>query len=124
MTMTGISLYDRLGGAPALEAGVDRFYERLTADPDVGRFFPFGVRDHHRARFTALFGQALGGPERYDGPDLRSAHARLRITGHQFDVTAGHLVATLDELGIDPAVAAEVVAVVASLRDQVVAGDA
>ena len=33
------SIYDAIGGQPALEAAVERFYERVTADPELASFF-------------------------------------------------------------------------------------
>ena len=33
------SLYDRLGGASALDAAVDLFYRKVLADERISRFF-------------------------------------------------------------------------------------
>src|SRR6185436_11702465 len=33
------SIYDAIGGQAALEAAVERFYERVTADPELASFF-------------------------------------------------------------------------------------
>ena len=89
------NVYQAIGGRAAVSAAVDGFYQRLLADPVLGRFFPGGVAPRHRAYLITILGEALGGPERYRGPDLARAHRGLGITDADFDRTAGHLAATL-----------------------------
>src|SRR5215469_3577045 len=86
-----VSLYDEIGGRAALTAAVDVFYRRLLADPELAWFFPGGVGIRHRAFLVTALGEALGGPERYRGPDLADAHRDLGITDAQFDRAAAHL---------------------------------
>jgi hypothetical protein len=38
-----------------------------------------------------VLGEALGGPERYRGPDIAGAHRGLGISDAHFDRPAGHL---------------------------------
>jgi len=38
-TVAGTSIYDAIGGEPALVAVVDDFYLRVTGDPELTRFF-------------------------------------------------------------------------------------
>src|SRR6266568_52072 len=115
-----ISLYQAIGGRAALTAAVDRFYGRLLADPALAPFFPGGVGARHRAYVVTVLGEALGGPERYRGPDLHGAHRGLGITDAQFDRTAGHLSDTLDELAVPRPLADQVIAIVAGLRPVIV----
>jgi hemoglobin len=114
------SIYAAIGGRAAVKAAVDGLYARLFADPELGRFFPAGVSDKHRAYFITFLGEALGGPERYKGPDLAAAHRHLRISDAHFDRTAALLVATLEELGVPRELTDQIVAIVASLRPAVV----
>lgn len=117
---TTVTLYDAIGGRGALKAAVDRFFERLLADPELAPFFPGRVDDVHRRFVVTLLGEALGGPERYRGPDLATAHAGLRISDAHFDMTAGHLDGTLAELGVPRHLTDQIIAIVASLRPAVV----
>ena len=103
-----------------MTAAVDGLYGRLLADPELGPFFPGGVKARHRAYFITLMGQALGGPERYRGPDLTAAHRGLGISGAHFDRAAAHLAGTLDELGVPRDLADRIVETVAGLRPAVV----
>jgi len=115
-----ISVYEAIGGRAALVAAVDGFYERLLADPDLGPLFPRGAAPKHRAYVVTILGEALGGPERYRGPDVAGAHRGLRINDAHFDRAASHLDATLAGLGVPRDLADRVIGVVAGLRQAVV----
>jgi hemoglobin len=117
---TATSIYQAIGGRAAVAAAVEGLYGRIIADPVLGRFFPGGVAAKHRAYVVTILGEALGGPERYRGPDLAKAHAGLGITDADFDRTAGHLAATLDSLGVPGHLAGQIVGIVAGLRPAVV----
>jgi hemoglobin len=114
------SVYEAIGGRSALVAAVDDFYGRLLADPTLGPFFPGGVGARHRAYVVTVLGEALGGPERYRGPDIAGAHRGLGISDAHFDRAAGHLGATLDELGVPGHLADRIIMIVAGLRPAVV----
>jgi hemoglobin len=115
-----ISSYQAIGGRAALTAAVDGFYGRLLADPALGPLFPGGVGERHRAYVVTILGEALGGPERYRGPDLASAHRGLGISGAHFERAAAHLAATLDGLGVPGHLADRIVEIVAGLRPAIV----
>jgi hemoglobin len=117
-----ISIYEAIGGRPALVAAVEGFFGRLLADPALGRFFPDGVGARHRAYLVTILSEALGGPGRYRGPDIAGAHRGLPISDAHFDGAAAHLGATLDELGVPPHLAGQIVGIVAGLRPAVVTG--
>ena len=114
------SVYEAIGGRSALVAAVDDFYGRLLADPTLGPFFPGGVGARHRAYVVTVLGEALGGPERYRGPDIAGAHRGLGISDAHFDRAAGHLGATLDELGVPSHLTDRIIVIVAGLRPAVV----
>ena len=115
-----ISVYQAIGGRAALAAAVDDFYGRLLADPVLGPLFPGGVGPRHRAYVITILGEALGGPERYRGPDIAAAHGGLGITDAHFDLAAAHLYATLDGLGVPRHLSDHIVGIVAGLRPAVV----
>ena len=115
-----ISVYQAIGGRTALAAAVDDFYGRLLADPVLGPFFPGGAGTRHRAYVVTILGEALGGPERYRGPDIAAAHGGLGITDAHFDLAAAHLYATLDGLGVPRHLSDHIVGIVAGLRPAVV----
>lgn len=116
------SLYDRLGGEPALVAAVDLFYDKVLRDPLLAPFFEGMDMAVQRTKGVAFFATAMGGPNKYSGLDMRAAHARVVARGagdEHFDAVMGHLRATLEELGAKPADVDEAVALAGSLRDEV-----
>jgi hemoglobin len=115
-----ISLYDAIGGRASLVAAVDVFYCRVLADPELSPFFPRGVGERHRAYVVTFFGEALGAPSRYRGPDIATAHRELGINDAQFDCAAGHLDATLDELGVPRHLTDQIMGIAATLRPALV----
>ena len=116
----GVTLYQAIGGRPALVAAVDRLYGRLLADPELAPLFPRGAGERHRRYVVTFLAEALGGPHPYRGPGVAETHRGLGITGAHFERTAAHLAATLDELGVPAGLAGQVVAAVAGLRPAIV----
>jgi hemoglobin len=117
---TAVNVYQAIGGRAAVAAAVEGFYARLLADPVLSGFFPGGVGPRHRAYLVTILGEALGGPERYRGPDLARAHRGLGITDADFDRTAGHLAAALESLGVPGHLVDHIIGIVAGLRPAVV----
>ncbi len=116
------SLYDQIGGAPVVEAAVDLFYRKVLTDDSISHFFDDTDMDEQRAKQKAFLTMVLGGPHEYTGKDLRTAHAPLVEKGlddTHFDAVAGHLQATLEELGVPADLVDEVMTVAASTRDDV-----
>lgn len=116
------SLYDRLGGEAAVEAAVDIFYRKVLGDPSISGFFDTTDMDGQRNKQKAFLSMAFGGPDEYTGKNLREAHAPLVEKGlndDHFDAVAGHLDATLRELGVADDLIGEVMAIAGGTRDDV-----
>jgi hemoglobin len=120
MTTIATSVFAALGGEPAIDAAVELFYDKILADPELAPFFARVRIERQKSQMRAFLATALGGPDAYRGRDMEAAHRRHAITDHHFDLVAGHLVATLVELGIDEDLVGQVVAVVGPLRADVV----
>jgi len=121
-TETTLSLFDRIGGAAAVDAAVDIFYGKVLADPLLKPFFDGVDMRRQRAQQKAFLSFAFGGPANYSGNDLRTAHAPLVQRGlgeAHFTAVAGHLQSTLSELGVAEGLIAEVMAIAASTHDDV-----
>ncbi len=116
------SLFERVGGAAAVEAAVDLFYRKVLADPKINNFFDDVDMDEQRAKQKSFLTVVFGGPNHYSGKDLRTAHAPLvaqGLDGSHFDAVAGHLQATLTELGVAADVAQEIMGIAAGTRNDV-----
>ncbi|MDP3714543.1 MAG: methyl-accepting chemotaxis protein [Mycobacteriales bacterium] len=119
-TSTTTTLFDLLGGDDALILAVERFYEKVLADPELAPYFTGVDLGRLQERQVTFLAAALGGPKPYRGRSMSAVHADLSITQDHFDRTAGHLVDTLQELGIDEPTIGAVVAVVAPLAPSIV----
>ena len=116
------SLYDRLGGKEAITAVVDEFVNRLVSDPRVkGRFASTDVK-RFKMLNTELVCVSTGGPCKYSGRDMKNTHNGMRISQAEFDLTAGHLAATLKKFKVPKQERDELLGIIGSLRNDIVEG--
>src|SRR5580700_5036542 len=99
------TLYDRLGGKPAITAVVDDFVGNVGADKRINKFFAATVADP--ARLAAFKGklvdqicEASGGPCKYTGKDMKTAHEGMGITTADFNALVEDLVGALDKFKV------------------------
>ncbi len=117
-----VSVYEQLGGAPAMEKAVEIFYRKMLSDDRVAGFFEDVDMDRQAAKQTAFLTMVTGGPNNYTGKDMRSAHAHLVTRGlndTHFDLVVKHLGDTLAELGVPAELIQQVAAVAESVRNDV-----
>ena len=114
-----MSLYDRLGGAPAVDAAVDIFYRKVLVDDRISHFFDTTDMEAQHVKQKAFLTMAFGGPNNYSGKDLRAGHKHMGLTEVHFDAVVEHLAATLQELGASAADINEVAAVANSVKNDV-----
>jgi methyl-accepting chemotaxis protein len=114
------SLFDRLGGVDALSAVVTAFYDRVLADPLLMPFFEGVDRGWLERSQAAFLTAAADGPDKYNGRDMRSAHARMAVEEQHFTAVAVHLEATLRAAGVADELIAETLGLVGPLASQVV----
>lgn len=116
------SLYERMGGQVAVLAAVQIFYKRVLDDALTRDFFAGLDMDQQIKKQVAFMTWAFGGPAEYRGRDLRTAHAALVKRGlnrTHFEAVAGHLRATLQELGVEESLIAESLSIVGGTRAEV-----
>ncbi|GAA2897688.1 group 1 truncated hemoglobin [Streptomyces mexicanus] len=114
------SLYDQLGGEPAIATVVDLFYDKVLGDPALAAYFTGVDLDrlkHHQRRFIA---QALGAARPYTGRSLRKAHEHLSVTEEAFGRVVEHLAASLAEAGADESAIGTVAQLLTPLREHIV----
>ncbi|MDD1627573.1 MAG: group 1 truncated hemoglobin [Methylococcaceae bacterium] len=116
------TLYERLGGEPAVNAAVDIFYRKVLNDYRINRFFDDVDMEKQAAKQKAFLTMAFGGPHSYTGEDMRKGHAHLVKMGlddSHFDAVVEHLVSTLEELNVPQELITEVVAICETTRNDV-----
>ena len=94
------SLYDRLGGKPAIEAVVDDFVTRLASDKRINKRFAKSNVVKLKEHLVLQICEATGGPCKYTGKDMVTAHKGMKITKAEFNITGAHLAASLDKFKV------------------------
>src|SRR6478609_6364147 len=61
------TIFDAVGGMPALVSLAHVWHERCLADPVVAHAFSHGYHPDHSQRLAAYWAEALGGPADYSG---------------------------------------------------------
>ena len=116
------SLYQDLGGADAVNATVDLFYRKVLADARINRFFDGIEMPAQIVKQKAFLTVAFGGPNKYTGRAMRSAHRGAVLAGindTHFDVVVELLGESLTELGVSPELIAQDAEIAESVRDDV-----
>ncbi len=122
------SLYQRLGGVYSIAAVVDDFIDRIMADHRLNKN-PLVDEAHHRVSragfkylVTEMVCWATGGPQKYTGRSMRDSHAHLKITADEWESFLDDFQQTLNKFNVPAAEQAELHAIVASTRPDIVLG--
>src|SRR5262245_22222447 len=118
---SAVSDYEQVGGAPAVTAVVDAFYQKVLADPQLTGYFDDVDLPRLKRHQVLLISQVLGGPAQYDGRDLAAAHAGMGITSNDFGRVVEHLVDTLEGADVPPEIIQRVGGVLAGTEGDIVA---
>ncbi len=110
------TLFERLGGKPAIEAVVDDFLGRVAADERINAGFAGAHVPRLRTRLIELICAGTGGGCTYSGRDMKTAHTGMGVTNAQFDALAGHLVASLDKLKVPEKEKGELLAIIGPMK--------
>ena len=116
------TLYERIGGEPAVNAAVDIFYRKVLNDHRINRFCDGVDMEKQAAKQKAFLTMAFGGPHSYTGEDMRKGHAHLvkmGLNNSHFDAVVENLGATLIELNVPEELINEVVAICETTRNDV-----
>ncbi len=113
--------YEQIGGAAAVRAVVDRFYELLLGDERLTSYFEGVDLPRLKRHQVLLISQVLGGPAAYDGRELREAHDGMGIDREAFALVVTYLVQALQEAGVPDDVIGRVGQTLAATEDDVVA---
>ncbi len=123
------SLYDRLGQERGIKWIVDEWTTRTLSDPRVN-FIRRGTEAHwtpadsNIARFKTgivqFLSAATGGPQKYEGREMKSVHQGMQISGGEFDAMKKDLKDTLIGMKIGEKEQNELFKVLESVRKDIV----
>jgi len=113
------SLYERIGGEPAVSELMSAFYDRVISDPELRPFFEGVSMDKLRRMQREFFSAALDGPATYSGRPISEVHAGRGIELRHLRRFMDHLLATLRERGLGEDDAYEVVSRIHTYADEI-----
>lgn len=114
-----MSLFEKIGGEPAVAKVVDYFYELILADDTVNEYFKNTDMDKQRKHQTKFISFALGGPNQYSGLSMAKAHEGMNLQPVHFNAIATHLTNALAHFNVPKADIDQVITHVASLKDDI-----
>ncbi len=119
------TLYQRLGGKAAITAVVDEFVARVAADTRINAFFAATAADPKRlasfkGRLADQICEASGGPCKYTGKDMKTAHAGMGVQAQHFDALVEDLVGALDKFKVTAADKQALLGVLGPMKSDIV----
>ena len=119
-------LFDRLGGTTGISTIVDQVVEAHLSNPAISaRFLPYMEQPDKlaviRQNTIDFFSAGSGGQVAYSGKDMPTAHRGMNIRPEEFMHAADDILKVLDKNNIDDASKAEVLYILWTLKDSVIA---
>src|SRR5262245_60074637 len=94
------SLYIRLGAKDAIKAVVDLLVASASADNRIKNKFDKTNIDRLKFELVEQICAATGGPCKYTGLDMKTAHKNMGVTDGEFNALVENLVGALDKFNV------------------------
>ncbi|MBO0766562.1 MAG: group 1 truncated hemoglobin [Hyphomicrobiaceae bacterium] len=114
------SLYQRLGGKPAISAVVNDFVGNVARDHRINRFFANTDINRLKRLLVQQICAGSGGPCQYEGRSMREAHRGLGVRNQDFDALVEDLVRSLDKFNVPSREQQELLGLLGPMRRDVV----
>jgi len=115
----GPSLYERLGGRPAIVALVDDALRNIAADPRINGRFAQANPSHLQDGLVDLLCERAGGPCVYRGRNMADAHDGMRIRDDEFDALIEDIAKSMDKLKVPAPERRESLAALEQMRNAI-----
>ena len=116
---TTTTLYERLGGAEGIAAISADIVELHSVNPLIRTRFEGKDKAELRKLVAQFFSMGSGGPAEYEGRDMRTAHKGMNLDERELVASIDDVLQALDTHGIDAGTRGEVLAILYSLKDEV-----
>jgi len=117
----GPSLYQRLGGKPAIAAIVDDAIGNIAADARINQRFRATGANHLKSNLIDLLCQRAGGLCVYTGRNMSDAHDGMHIRDDEFDALIDDIARSFDEFKVPAAERRELLQILDQMRGAIVA---
>jgi len=118
-----ITLYDKYGGFDTFSAVVGNFYQKILDSEDLAPYFESVNMEKLMTHQTQFIATALGGPDKYENVDLKSVHARYKITVPHFHEVVELLEESLSEAHVEQVDIDSIITLVAGLMNQIASSE-
>jgi|GEM_PF-923123 len=113
------TLYERLGAWEGIEKIVHDTLALHRKNPAIAHYFTDIEDGPFSAHVTAFFAAGTGGPSKYEGRDMTTAHAALNLSEADFDSAVADVLTAVSANGASAEAQSEVAAILESLRPAV-----
>jgi len=113
-------LYDRLGGKDAITAVVDDFVGNVAKDARINARFAKTDIPHLKQMLVEQICEASGGPCKYSGKDMKTAHQGQNVTEAEFNALVEDLGTSLDKFKVGKTEQSQLVGALAPMKPEIV----
>jgi hemoglobin len=114
------SLYERLGGTPAITAVVEEFVATTGSDPRISAFFVNADVPRLKQMMVDHICSITGGTCTYGGKSMKESHTGMHVKPEHFAAFMDDLAKTLDKLNVPAREKGEVLAAFESMQPDVI----
>jgi hemoglobin len=119
-TTTQKPLYERLGGEPGVRKIVNDVLDKNSNNPLIGYHFRNINMPKLKQLVFEFFSMGTGGPHNYTGRDMRTTHTGMNINQEEWVSATDDTLWALDNNGIAQEEKNEVIAILESLKGDIV----
>ena len=114
------SLYDRLGGQPAVTAVIDSFVAIVAKDARINKKFARSDVGRVKRMLVDQVCATAGGPCTYSGLSMKDAHRNMGVTEGEFNALVEDLVTTLNAYNVPKKEQDELLGALGSMKGDIV----
>jgi hemoglobin len=114
------SLWERLGGEPAVTGVVDDFIANVAADPVINQRFARVDMPKLKKLLVEQICEAAGGGCKYTGRTMRESHRGQNVTVAEFNAMGGDMLKSLDKFKVRQREKDELMALLGSMSPEIV----
>jgi len=114
------TLFEELGGGAILRATVEEFVDIMLEDDRINFAFAQADLRTFKQRLYSQLCVLAGGPCRYEGRDMKTAHQKLDINNAMFNALAEDMYLAMDRAGIKYRTQNKLMALLAPMQGDIV----
>ncbi|MHB1677432.1 MAG: group I truncated hemoglobin [Sulfuriferula sp.] len=113
------TLYDQLGGKPAIKKVVDDMITHVAADTRINSFFANANIPHLKMELVSQICAGTGGPCTYTGQSMQAAHKGMNIDSAQFNALVEDLQLSLADNHVPIGLGNQLLAILAPMKKDI-----